>query len=229
MNQNDCYLTDELHSFNLSLQTRPLDEVKRIHDALIPFSSPFTIPARRIFHFTQPDKSSVVLLLQEGFFSICREKDSLHIASGFAPTVSGLIDGCSSLYEIEHRPRHYFLAETECRGYSIPFGLLSEKIDELNLWHDVAIILAQRIMVMSAREHELIGGDAYTKVRAILIELWIYPADVRNEINVQHFIQMRTSISHSQVMKILSSLRAGGYINILRGKLTKLNKLPRSF
>lgn len=82
---------------------------------------------------------------------------------------------------------------------------------------------------MSARENELVGVDVFTRVRALLLELWIYPQDVRNQINVQTFIQIRTSVSRSQILKILAALKAGGYITIERGRLTNVQKIPRSF
>lgn len=225
----DAFQCTELHAFNFSLQTRPIGAIERLHSALIPFSKPFTLPIRHFFYPEQNQGIFEVFLLQEGFFSICRQSDSLHMASGFAPSVAGLVDGYSSFYKIQCRPRHYIVAETECRGFTIPVSVFAAKVDEFGLWYDVAEILAQRVMVMSAREHELIGSNAYTKIRALLIELWLYPAEVRNQFNVQNFIQMRTAISHSQIMKILSGLKIGQYIDISRGKLIELRKLPHFF
>ncbi|ELN82003.1 cytoplasmic protein, partial [Salmonella enterica subsp. enterica serovar Enteritidis str. 13183-1] len=40
----------------------------------------------------------------------------------------------------------------------------------------MARCLAYRLMVMSARDRELVGVDSYLKVRALLTEIWADPA-----------------------------------------------------
>lgn len=93
----------------------------------------------------------------------------------------------------------------------------------------MARCLAYRLMVMSARDRELVGVDSYLKVRALLTEIWAYPQDYRESIIVLNFIQRRTGISRSRTMKILSELKKGGYIHIDNGRLTALGKLPVAY
>ena len=84
-------------------------------------------------------------------------------------------------------------------------------------------------MVMSARETELVGKDAYSKIRALLLELSRYPDNIREQINIAAFISHRTKMSKSRIMSILSELRTGEYITTNKGVLTSIAKLPTSF
>ncbi|HEO9918192.1 TPA: helix-turn-helix domain-containing protein, partial [Enterobacter asburiae] len=46
---------------------------------------------------------------------------------------------------------------------------------------------------------------------------------------VSDYILEKTRLSRSRVMKILGDLRIGGYIEINRGILKKINKLPEKY
>ncbi len=127
------------------------------------------------------------------------------------------------------RPEHFLLAETVCTGRFVRLPDFIKIADECDLWHDVARCLAYRLMVMSARDRELVGVDSYLKVRALLTEIWAYPQAYRESIIVLNFIQRRTGISRSRTMKILSELKKGGYIHIDNGRLTALGKLPVAY
>lgn len=127
------------------------------------------------------------------------------------------------------RPEHFLLAETACTGRFVCLADFIKIADECDLWHDVARCLAYRLMVMSARDCELVGVDSYLKVRTLLIEIWAYPQTYRENIIVLNFIQRRTGISRSRTMKILSELKKGGYIHIDNGRLTALGKLPVAY
>ncbi len=52
---------------------------------------------------------------------------------------------------------------------------------------------------------------------------------LRQTINTCDYIQEKTHISRSRVMKILSDLKIGNYIEIERGVLIKINKLPKTY
>ncbi|EPE7437998.1 helix-turn-helix domain-containing protein, partial [Salmonella enterica subsp. enterica serovar Chester] len=153
----------------------------------------------------------------------------LHISSSFAPSVVGMVDSYGATYNVPARPEHFLLAETVCTGRFVRLPDFIKIADECDLWHDVARCLAYRLMVMSARDRELVGVDSYLKVRALLTEIWAYPQAYRESIIVLNFIQRRTGISRSRTMKILSELKKGGYIHIDNGRLTALGKLPVAY
>ncbi len=218
-----------LHSFEFAQKTKPFEAIAALHNALIPFSTEFSLSSPKKMLLSSERKNAFILLISDGCLSISHAKEDLLISTAFSPTVIGLIDGYSLFYDVEARPQHYIQAETDCTGWAIPLDVFVEKCDELNLWHNVSKILAQRLMIMSAREKELVGNDAYSKIRALLIELWLYPEEIKNKLNVSLFIQRRTKMSRSGIMNVLAELKKGGYIEVEFGVLKSVKKLPKSY
>lgn len=133
------------------------------------------------------------------------------------------------LIPVRREFRRLFIAETTCEYYPVPVKDFVEIADEKHLWRDISNILMYRIAFMTNRDRNLIGQDAYSQIKALLLELWSYPESSRFEINAQNFIQQRTGLSRSRIMQVLSELKAGDYIKILHGRLLELRNLPVSF
>jgi len=224
----DKNITSSMNSFEFALKTKPSAALNLLFEILTPHSTPFLLPAGDIYHFNMDDHLGIVLL-KEGIASLCHSENGMHISTYFSPSVLGLVDSYRAFYEISVLPQHYMLAEIDCECYFVPINIFLELSDKHCLWHDVARILAHRLMIMSFREQELVGVDSYLKVKSLLIELWEYPENYRCKINVMHFILKRTGLSRSRVLAILSDLRKGGYINIKSGKLINIIKLPRAY
>ncbi|HDT6543928.1 TPA: helix-turn-helix domain-containing protein [Kluyvera ascorbata] len=218
-----------LHAFEFSQKTKPLKTIMALHSILAPFGSAFTLNPSAKMLLSNDRETAFIVLVTTGCFSVSHAQVDLHMATVFAPTVVGLIDGYSLYYDVPARPQHYIRAETECTGWIIPLDTFVEKCDEFNLWHDIARILAQRVMVMSARDSEMVGNDAYSKIRSLLMELWLYPEDIRRQIKVSSFIQRRTRISRSRIMDVLAELKKGHYIEVQSGVLVYMDKLPTAF
>ena len=51
----------------------------------------------------------------------------------------------------------------------------------------------------------------------------------RNNITAENYIRDKTNLSRSGIMRILSELKEGGYIEINRGILIKVHQLPEKF
>ncbi|HEJ6661160.1 TPA: helix-turn-helix domain-containing protein [Klebsiella oxytoca] len=207
---------------------KPYAALDALFSALWSFGKPFNLNPGDEFLLNSGGENKIVLL-QSGIFSFCRSGSGLHVSSTFAPSIVGLVDSYGVTYDVPTRPEHFLIAETECRGRAVSLPDFIKTIDECDLWHDVARILAYRLMVMSVRDRELVGVDSYLKVRALLIELWAYASEYRQSINVLNFIQRRTGISRSRTMKLLSELKKGGYISIDGGRLLDMKKLPTAY
>lgn len=217
-----------LHSYLFSQQAKPYAALDALFSALWSFGKPFNLNPGDEFLLNSGGENKIVLL-QSGIFSFCRSGSGLHVSSTFAPSIVGLVDSYGVTYDVPTRPEHFLIAETECRGRAVSLPDFIKTIDECDLWHDVARILAYRLMVMSVRDRELVGVDSYLKMRALLIELWAYASEYRQSINVLNFIQRRTGISRSRTMKLLSELKKGGYISIDGGRLLDMKKLPTAY
>lgn len=222
-------IPDLLHTFKFGIDTKPIKAILNIHQALIPYSEHFTLSANSKMLLSEERDTAFIVLMETGCFSLCHRTNDIHLGTAFAPTVSGLIDAYSLYYDVKERPQHYIQAETACSGWKVPLDIFLQKSDELELWHDVARILAQRLMVMSSRNNEIVGNDIYKRIRLLLIELWLYPEEVRLQIRVAAFIHKRTGASKSRIMGILAELRKGNYIVTESGFLISLSKLPESF
>jgi len=73
------------------------------------------------------------------------------------------------------------------------------------------------------------GLTTYELIRQSLMTLIAKKDELRRTINACDYIQEKTNISRSRIMKILSDLKMGNYIEIERGVLIKINKLPESY
>ena len=217
-----------LHSYLFSQQAKPHAALDALFSALWSFGKPFNLNPGDEFLLNSGGENKIVLL-QSGIFSFCRCGSGLHVSSTFAPSIVGLVDSYGVTYDVPTRPEHFLVAETECSGRAVSLPDFIKTVDECDLWHDVARILAYRLMVMSVRDRELVGVDSYLKVRALLIELWAYASEYRQSINVLNFIQRRTGISRSRTMKLLSELKKGGYISIDGGRLLDMKKLTTAY
>ncbi|WP_228299118.1 winged helix-turn-helix transcriptional regulator [Klebsiella pneumoniae] len=174
--------------------------------------------------------NKAVIMLEEGIASICHGEKQMVVTPLFSPSILGFMDGYGLFDDIPQK-RHYVLfAETDLRGRWISHQAAVDILNEQNLWRHVTHILAQRLMVLSMREQELMGVDSYLMVRTLLMELAGYPEAYRRKINVLNFILRRTNLSRSRIMSILSELRKGDYITIHRGVLrTIAHPLPAHF
>ena len=219
-----------MNSFSFKRDSTPLNIIDKLQKLLIPLSgSPFELRERQTFELSPSKEKSGIILLTEGVVTIHNYYTKNHVSTTFSPSVIGLMDCYSILYDIKERPRHYLQAQTQSKFFFVPVDIFLEVADKYSLWHDVSTLLVNRLMFASLRDQELVGVNTYSMIYALLQELWLYPESYRSKKNVQEFISGRCGVSRSQTMKILSDLRKGGYIQIRLGVLTNLNKLPKKY
>jgi len=73
------------------------------------------------------------------------------------------------------------------------------------------------------------GKNSYVMIKQCIKELYTLPQNVREEVNLTSYIIKRTSLSRSGVMRIVSDLCIGKYIEIRNGKLRKIRHLPHAY
>lgn len=66
-------------------------------------------------------------------------------------------------------------------------------------------------------------------IRSLLIEMSNEPDEIIRNYSIEKYISERCYLGRSGIMKILSDLRKGGYVEIKRGKLIKIIKLPEKY
>lgn len=103
------------------------------------------------------------------------------------------------------------------------------KVNDLN--DDVFILLSYCFSLLRSFYFSVSFGDAYSSIRE-LIYMYNAKRDIilKGNESLLKYITSRVLISRSQVLKILSELKKGGYITVKRGSLISINKnLPDNF
>ncbi|MBB1585011.1 helix-turn-helix domain-containing protein [Serratia sp. OS31] len=162
-------------------------------------------------------------LITEGSFSLIRHPDELHLDADAAPAIFGL-------NELFHHGSTLFLAATKpCQMLCVASHQLWRHKHDPQLWYELTVLAIYHLQRLILHHSQLVGVDAYTMVRSKLFELMSIPIQERMHINVQQYIRQYTKLSRSGILKILSALRHGGYIDIQRGRLMSINHLPTRY
>lgn len=192
-----------------------------IVDKLLPHSPTKNFPARRTLYISS-NKANFCYIIAEGKVELCRE-DNIVLATGKAPLVLGLAS-VTNMYE-----GMFIRTLSTCK-----IGMLSVQealvlIEKEQLWRP----LANHMLVIAAKLYtvgkQLSAPTTYEIICSQLLELMSEDEAVRNSITAERYIRNKTPLSRSGIMKILSSLKAGGYINIEQGKLISVGVLPKKY
>ncbi|MDW5502142.1 helix-turn-helix domain-containing protein [Pseudomonas lundensis] len=162
-------------------------------------------------------------LLLSGEVSVCRVGDDFKIANFSAPALGGVAE---SFYPKE---KFYFLAESPVEVIMSPEADVLEVITRKNLWQHIVHIQAYLIQMLGTRDVLLSGNSTYEIICNHLLMLMSEKEAFRLSTTVPRYIQQRTQLSRSSIMKILSELRKGNYITIDKGILHTINNLPKNY
>lgn len=219
------------HRFSFAMKTKPMKSLDVLFVALLPRSKKIIVQKNKTYKINKEKDGKGIVLLSDGIATLTYANSGLYASTIYPPTVLGFVHGYSSFYEVPNtspQDMHLF-AETDVTLFFVPLQDFVEIIDSLNLWHDVARILAHRLMFMLDKDAGNLGNNSYLKIKNIILEVWSYPEEYRANINLPFFIQKRTGLSRSRVMKILMDLKKGEYITMNAGKLISISKLPVAY
>lgn len=102
-------------------------------------------------------------------------------------------------------------------------------IEEQKLWKETSHVISFYYHVLLWKSYHFYAADSYVLVRKSLITLGEMTPETRMNINASQYITSTTNLSKSYVMKVIQELRKGGYIEIQRGRLISLGKLPQKY
>ena len=169
-------------------------------------------------------QQSQCYFVRSGAISMYRQPDDILIDLFDAPTLRGVIslpaDTLSTYIIKTIVPSEIAILEREKL-----FALLTEH----NLWelfsrHQLAIG-----SIVIEKMFKLITPTTYNVVRHQLYELINIPAEIRETILAETYIRSKTRLSRSGIMRILSDLKDGGYIVIVKGVLKEVKHLPENY
>lgn len=151
-----------------------------------------------------------------------RRGDGIVLNSESAPFILGV----SSQFSSEHLYVRA-LETSELAGVSLE--RFNSVIAQHNLWEPFSHLLiytASRVYEHCSRISQM---SAYDIIRFQLVELMQEPEAIRLNTTAAAYIQSRTWLSRSGIMRILAELRTGKYITMERGVLLDVHHLPRKY
>lgn len=202
--------------------SRPIEHIQKLIDAIEPFTESFTPLKGEAIRYLQNNKRFCYLLL-EGSATLHRRGDGMILNSEKAPFLLGV----SSLRA--HHDHLYVRATPEAKMSRLPLERLHLLLQRENLWESLCYLIiytASRVYENCTLNSQL---SSYEIIKIQLNELMQEPERVRLNVTAANYIQNRTYLSRSGVMKILSHLRDAECITLNRGVLLSVNRLPQRY
>jgi len=172
------------------------------------------------------DNIKMVSLLTSGEIELCNSHNNLIIANVYAPAILGL----SSIFLEENYFNIKSVSNIEL--IMIPLSDFIAYIDRENLWREVSMIFSYYLNIYYVRDLLISQSNVYNIIKDHLEILWYMSSndsEYHSGVSVFDFILNRTSVSRSSLNKVLKDLTSGGYIEMRRGKLVSLKKLPTGY
>ncbi|MDM2973212.1 helix-turn-helix domain-containing protein [Citrobacter sp. CK198] len=161
------------------------------------------------------------LFFRTGVVSIENIENSLLLGIASAPVSLGFTSALSDKLLIR--------ALEECEAATIPLDDVMETIERKHLWEIMAkhmIIVTNKLFIQNEMAT---APTAYDLLCYQLQALSQEPESIRSQMAAYQYILERTRLSRSSVMKMLSALKKGGYIELEQGKLIAIHHLPSRF
>ena len=206
------------------MYVKPLTQLEAIRSRLVDVGKEFRLPADNELSMFKEDTQPLVWFFSEGSIILHREMDNLLMELVSAPTLIGLANMFHTT-QIKYR----ITTQTECQGFTLPANLAFEIIEKYKLWQPAFHWATYLLRNLEHRDARFIGTTTYSQIRATLLTMDSWSPDLRARTGVINFVQKRTKISRSVVAEVLSALRKGNYIEMDKGKLVSINRLPVSY
>lgn len=165
----------------------------------------------------------MTLVIHEGMLAAYRTRGKLLMKYFQGPMLVGM----NALMDMN--ANFYFKACGEVKYEIIPRNEVLNIIDRERLWKEAALLYMFGIKRLIEINNVSVGLSTYEIIRENIIALINEKDDLRLTVNVCDYIQEKTRLSRSRVMKILSDLRIDGHIDIKRGILIAVHKLPEKY
>ena len=189
-----------------SIRNRRPPAIDDLFNALEAKSFSFSLEKGMILDFRQD--IDYIFLLKKGQMSMVRGDNDLYVKVNIENIILGLANAIYS------NQGHYFIAETHCELGYVPVVVAKAIFTEKKLWQAVCETVTYSMIALWKESYKLVGKCAYEQIKEIITDICAQPEDVRNNIKIAAYIQKRTSISRTNVMRILRELKFGEYIEI---------------
>lgn len=200
-----------------SLNSRPLKEINTLCRLLVP-------AANKVCCTHKIRASSTY-----SFFILLEGEVYLHVKAGVmlpisAPMILGLGGLCGS-----HRDVTLSRSQVDVVLMEVLTHTAQAIVDHAGMWKPVACVISYNMGMYNDYFSLLVHNDTYNVIRKCILLIDDMRQRSGKKVLVAKFIVESTGLSRSAVMKMLASLKKGGYIQIENGFLVRLLRLPAKY
>ena len=204
--------------------SKPLNEFMALDKKLSQIGTRFQIAAGEMLLPANCTMNDVTVVVQQGAVSLHRSEGHILYGIVHSPSIFGLAAAANTI-----RNEYQLVAESNCRGYYLPSRETLKCLDRYQLWREAFYWMAWQTRMLEMRDMQLIGTNHYHQIRSTLLTMIDWDEEIRLRIGVLNYIQQRTRISRSVIAEVLAALRKGAYIEMKKGKLVSIARLPTHY
>lgn len=201
---------------------KPVKDIELLMQHLSPACNKSLTQNRKSINFIKGQENQCLLLLK-GSVALYRSSDSIILNSESAPFIFGLSNQTDITQHL------YLRTQEDSLIGAISLADARRIIRTQNLWENYANLLIYNTNRIYAHCLSISQLSSYEIIRSQLLQLSNEPPSIKQNITAANYILSRTFLSRSGVMRILSRLKADGYITAERGILIKINNLPEKY
>lgn len=193
-----------------------------LFEKLSPHASFDIIPSgTRLYPFK--DGISYCYLIRSGICGFHHSADEILISILRVPGIvgiGGIVDAEGGIF---------IQTQSEAEIATLTLSEARQLVSRLNLWELLSRHIFRATHRLFTLGTYLAAPSAYEVLRFQLIELMGEPAQFRERISASQYIQQKTHLSRSSIMKILAQLKQGGYVKLEDGVLKEIYHLPLKY
>ncbi|MDX6018766.1 helix-turn-helix domain-containing protein [Scandinavium sp. V105_16] len=201
---------------------KPTAEIEKLLFHLTPFSNNFETKERQTINYMDNEKRKC-FLLHKGSVSLYRSVDGMVLNTESAPFIFGMSTQMTD-------PEYLFIRTHEVSEVSwMPLEVANQVIADNNLWRSLSQMLIYTVTRVYDHCTKISSLSSYDIIRYQLYELMSEPEAIRHSVTIANYVQSRTFVSRSSIMKILAQLKTGGYITTDKGLLLAIHNIPLKY
>ncbi|MCS2153354.1 helix-turn-helix domain-containing protein [Scandinavium goeteborgense] len=210
-------------SENTNLRNKkPTAEIEKLLYHLTPFSNKFETQDRQVINYMDDEKRKC-FLLHKGSVSLYRSVDGMVLNTESAPFIFGM---STQLMD----PEYLFIRTHDVSEVSwVSLEVANQVIADNNLWRSLSQMLIYTVTRVYDHCTKISSLSSYDIIRYQLYELMSETDAIRQSVTIANYVQSRTFLSRSSIMKILAQLKTGGYITTDKGLLLAIHNIPLKY
>ena len=189
---------------------------------LIPYLQFRTVPAGSRFYLYENGEFHCYFI-RKGWFKTFHNDEPVLIGVISVPGIIG-IGGA-----VPADAKMFIQAQDEGEIARATVAEMHALIERLDLWEALTKHLLRMTNKLYVKSTLLTAPTSYEILRHQLMELMNEPPEIRENIPAAHYIQLKTHLSRSTIMKVLSQLKLGGYLRLDNGILKEVIRLPLKY